>query len=293
MRARNIKPGYYQNEDLAECSVWARYIFPGLWMMADREGRLEDRPKRIKRELIPSDNQDVEPLLAELAQRGFIIRYQKDGASYIQISAFWKHQSPHYSEKKSVIPPPDNWESGRHDDQHAPGKLSPKEVSGFQEDSGSSPGKPSSSRGGRNALNHDSLIPDSLNPEEEDLSGSPSARPDIALVPPEQPGPRFAGRRQVAAEILAYLNERAGKRFEPTDTNLEFIMARLREGASKQQCIDVIQERCAKWLGTDSAEYLRPATLFNRTKFAQYVGNIGTLPGSAGSQAPNPFAGGV
>lgn len=105
-RARNIKPGFYKNEDLAECSVWARFIFPGLWMLADREGRLEDRPKRIKAELLPFDGQDVEPLLAELAARGFVVRYRIGGASYIQILGFSAHQSPHYSEKQSVIKPP-------------------------------------------------------------------------------------------------------------------------------------------------------------------------------------------
>ncbi len=113
-RARNIKPGFYKNEDLAECSVWARYIFPGLWMLADREGRLEDRPKRIKGELLPFDAQDVEPLLRELATRGFIQRYQVDGASFIQISKFKEHQSPHYSEKKSAIKGPELPESSPH-----------------------------------------------------------------------------------------------------------------------------------------------------------------------------------
>src|SRR5688572_30178162 len=100
-RARNIKPGFYKNEDLAECSIWARYIFPGLWMIADRDGRLEDRPKRIKGELLPFDSQDAEPLLRELEARGFIQRYQKEGGSYIQILKFKEHQTPHYSEKAS------------------------------------------------------------------------------------------------------------------------------------------------------------------------------------------------
>lgn len=107
-RARGIKPGLYKNEDLAECSIWARYIFPGLWMLADREGRLEDRPKRIKGELLPFDNQDAEPLLVELASAGFIRRYQNKDGSFIQISKFLSHQSPHYSEKPSVIKPQDS-----------------------------------------------------------------------------------------------------------------------------------------------------------------------------------------
>ena len=104
-RSRNIKPGLYKNEDLAECSVWARYIFPGLWMLADREGRLEDRPRRIKGELLPFDAKDVEPLLEELFRRNFITRYKINGQSYIQINSFKQHQSPHYSEKHSVIKP--------------------------------------------------------------------------------------------------------------------------------------------------------------------------------------------
>lgn len=105
-RARNIKPGFYKNEDLAECSVWARLIYPGLWMLADRDGRLEDRPKRIKGELLPFDAVDVEPLLRELDARKFIHRYESDSVRYIQILKFGKHQTPHYTEKKSLIPPP-------------------------------------------------------------------------------------------------------------------------------------------------------------------------------------------
>lgn len=103
-RARNIKPGFYKNEDLAECSVWARLLFPGLWMLADREGRLEDRPKRIKGEIFPFDTVDVEPLLAELEHWKFLIRYEANGNNYIQITSFHKHQVPHYKEKPSAIP---------------------------------------------------------------------------------------------------------------------------------------------------------------------------------------------
>jgi hypothetical protein len=51
MCARNITPGFNRNDALAECSVAARLMYPGLWCMADREGRLEDQPKRIKGEL--------------------------------------------------------------------------------------------------------------------------------------------------------------------------------------------------------------------------------------------------
>ena len=106
MRSRNIKPGFFKNEDLAECSLAARLCFVGLWMLADREGRLEDRPKRIKAELFAFDSIEVAPLLAELEQFGFIMRYAVEGRGFIQIKTFDKHQNPHHREPPSSIPSP-------------------------------------------------------------------------------------------------------------------------------------------------------------------------------------------
>ncbi|MBE1159633.1 hypothetical protein [Dyella acidiphila] len=106
-RARNIKPGFFKNDRLAECQPLARILFSGLWCEADREGRLEDRPKRLKAEYLAYDNCDVDELLTELEQRGFIIRYVIDGAPYIAIPAFKKHQNPHVREPASSIPAPD------------------------------------------------------------------------------------------------------------------------------------------------------------------------------------------
>lgn len=106
-RSRNIKPGIYKNEDLAECSLLARYTFPGLWMLADREGRLEDRPKRIKGELFPYDNftsTDIDSCLNELKKWGFINRYEIEGLKIIQIMNFLEHQNPHGKEADSVLP---------------------------------------------------------------------------------------------------------------------------------------------------------------------------------------------
>lgn len=106
MRARNIKPGFLKNEDLIELDPLVRILFAGLWMMADREGRLEDRPKKIKIEILPGDNCDVNEMLDQLAGRAFIIRYEVEGKRYIQVEEFLKHQHPHKEEKQSVIPKP-------------------------------------------------------------------------------------------------------------------------------------------------------------------------------------------
>ena len=73
MRARMIKPSFFLNEDLATLPYEARLLFIGLWCVADREGRLEDRPRRLKAELFPYDDIDLDPLLGKLAELGFIV----------------------------------------------------------------------------------------------------------------------------------------------------------------------------------------------------------------------------
>ena len=84
MRSRNIKPGFYKNDILAECDPLARVLFTGLWCMADREGRLEYRTKKIKVELLPYDQCDVDNLLKQLSDKNFITVYLVNNEKYIQ-----------------------------------------------------------------------------------------------------------------------------------------------------------------------------------------------------------------
>lgn len=115
MRARNIKPGFFKNDELAECSLEARIVFQGLWCMADREGRLKDRPKRIKAEALPYDDADPEAMLCELSRAGFIVRYEVKGERFIHVVNFLEHQKPHQNEKESDIPPLEEgevWDQG-------------------------------------------------------------------------------------------------------------------------------------------------------------------------------------
>ena len=77
MRARNLKPGFFKNEQLAELPYECRLLFAGLWCVADREGRLEDRPRRIKMELFPGDSCDVDDMLNQLHRHGLIVRYEE------------------------------------------------------------------------------------------------------------------------------------------------------------------------------------------------------------------------
>lgn len=107
-RARNLKPSFFTNDLLAEIHPLGRLLFAGLWTQADRAGRLEDRPKRLKAEVLPYDNCNVDRLLNDLQSRGFILRYAVGEHRYIQVLAFTKHQNPHIKEADSTIPAPCN-----------------------------------------------------------------------------------------------------------------------------------------------------------------------------------------
>lgn len=105
MRARNIKPGFWKNELVAQMPPIVRLLYIGLWCLADREGRLEDRPSRIHIELFPYQrNMDIHGYLTVIERLGFIQRYKVGECSYIQVNNFIKHQNPHHTERRSEIP---------------------------------------------------------------------------------------------------------------------------------------------------------------------------------------------
>lgn len=107
MRSRTIRPGIATNETLAALGPYATLLFERLWMLADREGRLEDRPARIKAEAFPHwPEVPVENLLITLAESGLITRYTVKAYRCILICTFKKHQHPHTHEAKSTLPPP-------------------------------------------------------------------------------------------------------------------------------------------------------------------------------------------
>jgi hypothetical protein len=118
-RIRSLKPDFFKDEDLGALPFWVRLLYEGLWLFADREGRLENRPIKLKAEIFPYDKVDVSKGLKLLSQpkvfnpkkTPFIICYENNGDNYIQILNFRKHQTPHYTEKESTIPAPNEVDS--------------------------------------------------------------------------------------------------------------------------------------------------------------------------------------
>jgi len=104
-RARNLKPSLFKNELLGVADPLLTILFQSLWCLADKAGRLEDRPLRIKAETFPyREGIDVNVLLTELQRLGFICRYNAGGMSLIQVLNFCKHQNPHKTERESELP---------------------------------------------------------------------------------------------------------------------------------------------------------------------------------------------
>ncbi len=110
-RIRYLKPDFFKDEDVGALPFEVRLFFQGLWVLADRDGRLEDRPMRLKAEIFPYDDVDVSRCLSWLVKpKGgsglpFIYRYSVDGQRFIQIVSWSKHQRPHGTERGSTIPP--------------------------------------------------------------------------------------------------------------------------------------------------------------------------------------------
>lgn len=217
-RARNIKPGFFTNEDLVELDFATRLLFAGLWTLADREGRLEDRPKKIKIGVFPADNVDVEVMLQELHRCQFIKRYEVDGERFIQIVSWHKHQSPHHTEKKSEIP-----------DEH--GCLTVKEP---KQDGGNPP----------DSLIPDSLIPDSTTPPTPRKRGKSNSAPSLgvdALV-------ELGVTPTVATDYIAL---RAKKRATVTQTVIDGV---LREAKTIGMSLDEALRKCVErgWQGFEA-----------------------------------------
>lgn len=133
-RARNIKPGFFKNEVLPDVDFQGRLLFIGLWTLADRAGRLEYRPRRIKGELFPYEECDVMGYVEQLEKLGFLLVYEVEGCEYIQIVNFDKHQNPHKNEKESTIPAPCEHRADRekaesdHADSLIPDSLIPESL---------------------------------------------------------------------------------------------------------------------------------------------------------------------
>lgn len=172
MRARNIKPGFFTDEKLIKCSPLARLLFAGLWCFADKEGRFLWKPSQIRVEIFPDQpDVDVVTLLGELSLHSVVTKYAVEEQTYGWLPHFKDHQRPHPHEADSKLPA-FSLEFQCHD-------ISPLHVAAKCHD----------------MSNHftaecpsDSLIPDSLIPEDKDKESADTPPLDFGLPPEKRNG---------------------------------------------------------------------------------------------------------
>lgn len=91
-RIRTVKPEYWTDERVGECSVSARLLFIATWNFADDHGGLDRSSKQLKAQAFPYDNIDCEPLVQELLNNGLLVEYEVEGKKYLHIKGFGTHQ---------------------------------------------------------------------------------------------------------------------------------------------------------------------------------------------------------
>ncbi|AOZ91595.1 conserved phage C-terminal domain-containing protein [Paenibacillus crassostreae] len=143
-----------------------------------------------------------------------------------------------------------------------------------------------------NQQENENQPPESLDPQgidgdsnQQEFSNQPAEQP--AQQPKKEEGIKEEGLKgecfkpmpseipidhtPVAKEIIEYLNTKTGKNFRATKNTLLYLLGRLHEGYTKEDCVHVIDVKCAEWMGTSQEKYLDYETLFRPTKFPKYL----------------------
>jgi uncharacterized phage protein (TIGR02220 family) len=250
MPQRFLKPGITTSDAWNAVSWRTQSFYIRLITLVDDYGRYDGRSSvlwgqcfAVWNELNPMLSvglNEVGEMLQELAGRGLIEVYIVSGKPTLQLTGWTERIRANVREKWQIIGDPVN-----------PGEVAASCCTILRSSSPSPSYSPSSSP------------PSPLCP----------AQPDGAKVGAgEKTTPKKDPEAMTNARVaLHWLNEKTGRHYRETDSNLAFISSRLREpGVEIEGVKRMIERQCALWNNTPQAEFLRPETLFNRTKFDGY-----------------------
>lgn len=99
-------------------------------------------------------------------------------------------------------------------------------------------------------------------------------------------------REDIYISVISHLNEKAGTNYRASSqATRELINGRLSEGFTVDDFKKVIDKKCAEWKGGEMEKYLRPETLFKRSKFESYLNEPVSKPAgklNRGAKAYDP-----
>lgn len=80
--------------------------------------------------------------------------------------------------------------------------------------------------------------------------------------------------KENAKKVIGYLNKKLNSKFRNSETHTKYIEARLKEKYTIADLKTVIDKKCDQWLDTKMSSFLRPQTLFSKSKFDGYLNEI-------------------
>lgn len=103
-RIRTIKPEFWTDEKIVLLPYEARLLFIGIWNFADDYGFFWDEPTRIKMQVLPNDDVDVETLLDMLVSADLLNVYVSDNNEKraYRVKHFEDHQKVDHPAKSKI-----------------------------------------------------------------------------------------------------------------------------------------------------------------------------------------------
>ena len=106
-----IDPKFVHSQSVASLDPLGRLLFVGMLCGADKQGRLPGQPAYLRSTCLPYDDvtlSQVDGWLDDMQALDMILRYDVDGAQYVQIVHWHDYQRMQYA-PPSKYPAPDGW----------------------------------------------------------------------------------------------------------------------------------------------------------------------------------------
>jgi hypothetical protein len=106
-RIRNVKPDFFRHEGLQDlerlnAGKYPMFVFEGIWTKCDLNGIFEWRLRRLKLDILPFLDFDMEETLQILETTGYVKKYEIEGKEYGVVPTFLKHQKISKGEKDNM-----------------------------------------------------------------------------------------------------------------------------------------------------------------------------------------------